>query len=133
MTKEQSSVAYQKIVDSGARNTMTWSPVIIENYKTKKLTKAEDGDSDYKAYRQGLCQVDTNNFILITTRNSSGKMNRQGFTNFVGTLGCRVGLNFDGGGSIITMYMPKGTDNIKTLTYGSENRKLSSIMYFTEL
>ena len=133
MTQAERGVAYQKIIDSGARNTIVWFPVMIDNYKTRTLTKTDKGSTDNKSYRQGLCQVDTNNFILVTTKSSSGLAKRQTFANFMGTLGCRVGLNFDGGGSIITMYKPKGTNKISILTYGNENRKLSSIMYFTEL
>ena len=122
---------YQEVIDSGARNTMVWWPVMVDNYKAKKLNSWEIGSSDYNAYRSGLCQVDTNNFIVITTKSYSGKVRRPKFAEFLGTLGCRYAINFDGGGSYAALYKNKGTNSISILAGGE--RSLSSMMYFTEL
>ena len=130
-TKEEREKIYQTVIDSGTRNTMEWTPVLVENYKAKKLTKSEEGSNDYHAYRSGMCQVDANNFIVVTTRTSAGKVKRQALADFMGTLGCRIAVNFDGGGSHAAIYKPPKTNTIKVLA-GNE-RSLSSVMYFTEL
>lgn len=130
-TAEERKVKFQEVIDDGAYNTMIWAPVMVENYKTKKLTASEIGNSDYSASRSGLCQIDTNNFIIFSSKSATKK--RQEFANFVGKFGCRIAVNFDGGGSVSFLYKKPGTTKVQTLSNGGEDRKLSAVMYFTEL
>ena len=116
---------YQDVIDSGAQNTMMFGPILVLDGVVQQV----EVSGDYQAKRQALCQIDTNNFILITTNTATARM--QNFANFVGTLGCKMAVNFDGGGSIATLFKPAGTNTITTVS--GNDRSLSSVMYFTEL
>lgn len=124
-TTEQRKKIYEDIIASGAYNTFTFRPALVNNYKALEAKV----DGDYNALRQGFCQVDSNNFILVSS--DTKRWYLPNFAKFMQSIGCKTAINFDGGGSTATFYKPSGTNTIKTLT-GNE-RSLSSVMYFTEL
>lgn len=124
-TTEQRKKIYEDIIASGAYNTFTFRPALVNNYKALEAKV----DGDYNALRQGFCQVDSNNFILVSS--DTKRWYLPDFAKFMQSIGCKTAINFDGGGSTATFYKPSGTNTIKTLT-GNE-RSLSSVMYFTEL
>ena len=124
-TVEQRKTIFQNIIDSGAYNTFAFRPALVENYKA--LSAKVDGD--YNALRQGFCQIDSNNFILVTS--DTKRWYLPDFAKFMQSIGCKTAINFDGGGSTATFYKPAGADTIKTLA--GNDRSLSSVMYFTEL
>ena len=123
---------YDNIIKSGAKNTITWRPILVDNYKALTLDAdflKRKADPDRK---QAICQVDSNNFIIITSENSSkGKINYPNFTKYLENLGCHVAMEFDAGGSTSLVFKPKGTNTITKVTGGE--RELTSAMYFTEL
>ena len=76
--------------------------------------------------RQAMCQIDKNNFILITGSNLS----RTDLINIMLSANCRTGTNFDGGGSIALLYKSKNSNTIETII--GNGRALTEVGYFTE-
>ena len=76
--------------------------------------------------RQAICQIDTNNFILITGSNLS----RQDLINIMLKYNCKTGTNFDGGGSIALLYKGSNSQTIETIV--GNRRSLTEVGYFTE-
>ena len=114
----------QKIINDGIKYTLAFNPVLVENHQVVTQKKSPN-------IRQGLCQIDKNNFVLITNNSSNRSI---GFTfydlaNYMVTLGCTTGFNLDGGGST-TLLFKDSSSNINVL-YGN-NRKVADILYFHE-
>ena len=100
-----------------------FNPVLVIDGKVQKVS------ADYYALRNGFFQIVENNFRSIVS--DTKKWHKQDFANFMGTLGCKTAVNFDGGGSVALFYKEKNSSNTKTLT--GNGRALSSVLYFTEL
>ncbi len=79
-----------------------------------------------KLNRQAMCQIDTNNFLLITGSNLS----RGDLINIMLENHCQTGTNFDGGGSIALLYKSANTTGIEAIV--GNGRALSEVGYFTE-
>ena len=114
----------KKIINDGIKYTFAFNPVLVENHQI--VSREKDPN-----IRQGLCQIDKNNFVLITNNSSERSI---GFTfydlaNYMVTLGCTTGFNLDGGGST-TLLFKDSSSNINVL-YGN-NRKVADILYFHE-
>lgn len=123
-TAAERKTIFQNAIDSGVYNTFVFNAVLVANSKAQTVKI----NNDYYALRQGFCQVDTNNFILVTS--NTKKWYIQDFANFMKSIGCKTAVNFDGGGSVALLYKKKGTNTINVLT--GNQRSLSSVMYFTE-
>ena len=76
--------------------------------------------------RQAICQIDSNNFMLIT----GADLNRSKLINIMLKEGCNTGTNFDGGGSIALLFKSGSSNNIETIT--GNRRSLSEVGYFSE-
>jgi len=115
---------FQNAIDDGAYNTFGFTnKVAVENYKANDISFS----GDYNARRQGICQIDTNNFIVVTSNTKT--MWRGDYAKYLQSLGCKTAFNLDGGGSTTLMYKnANGTP--MTLTGGS--RPMQMILYFTE-
>lgn len=122
-TASERQKIFTDVINSGVYNTFAFNKILVDNYKAQSV------GSDYNALRQGFCQIDSNNFILVTSDTKTWP--RQSFANFMQKIGCKTAVNFDGGGSVALFYKPSGTNTIKTLS--GNKRSLSSVMYFTEL
>ena len=123
-TAAERKTIFQNAIDSGVYNTFAFNAVLVANSKAQTVKI----NNDYYALRQGFCQVDTNNFILVTS--DTKKWYIQDFANFMKSIGCKTAVNFDGGGSVALLYKKKGTNTINVLA--GNQRSLSSVMYFTE-
>ena len=124
-TVEERRIAFQNVIDSGTRNTFTFHPILVLNSQVQDVSNTKSTN----AKRNAICQIDDNNFIIITTKKST--LYIQDFANYVGTLGCKTAFNFDGGGSTALFYKDAKSSSPKTLSGGG--RALSAVMYFTEL
>ena len=79
------------------------------------------------ATRTAICQIDSNNFILMTATNASFN----NLTNFLKNYeNCQFAINLDGGGSS-TMYYKTNTNTVQNI-YNNNNRKLADMVYFVE-
>ena len=115
-----------KIIEDGIKNTFAFSPVLVVD-KTVKATLTE------KNTRLGLCQIDRNNFIIITntngTNNRSKGFSHKSLAEYMVKLNCKIGFNLDGGGSVNYYYK----DNTSTLhSIKSSTRGLVDVLYFVE-
>ncbi|MBR1821630.1 MAG: phosphodiester glycosidase family protein, partial [Clostridia bacterium] len=128
-TVEERRALYQQVINSGARNTMIWRPVLIANGHATSLSKEFLTKTAGKKRKQALCQIDSNNFLLVTG-SSSGMMDYPHFQRYLLDLGVKTAVEFDAGGSATTMYKPKNTATMKKLVGGG--RSLTMMMYFTE-
>ena len=129
MTVEERKKVYDEIIASGAKNTMTWRPILVDNYKVADL---EDEFVKMESTRkQAICQLDSNNFIIITSENSkAGVTSYSKLASYIQKLGCRVAVEFDAGGSTSLLWKNKGSNDVSRITGGG--RQLTSVVYFTE-
>ena len=115
----------KKIINDGIKYTFAFKPVLVENHQIVSWEKDPN-------IRQGLCQIDKNNFVLITNNSSNRNI---GFTfydlaNYMVTLGCTTGFNLDGGFSTALLFKESNSNNINIL-YGNK-REVADILYFHE-
>ena len=114
------------VINDGVKYTFGFSPLLVWNGKTQS-TRTD------KNIRQGLCQIDRNNFIIVTNTNSTDNrtvgFNMIDLGNYMIKLGCKYGYNLDGGGSVNFYY--KGNDkNLKSIK--NSTRGLVDVLYFVE-
>lgn len=114
----------KKIINDGVLNTFAFDPVLVFNGQ-----KQDGAKNNSRNIRQGLCQIDKNNFIFITDLNEA----RTGFSfsemaDYMLSLGCQIGFNLDGGGSTSLIFKDKNTTSIIT----GNKRQLADIIYFHE-
>lgn len=128
-TVEERRSLYQRVIDSGARNTMIWRPVLIANRQALPLSKEFLTKTAGNKRKQALCQLDSHNFIVVTG-SSKGMMDYPHFQRYLIDLGVVTAVEFDAGGSSTVMYKPKNSPTMKKLVGGG--RTLSMMMYFTE-
>ncbi len=113
------------VISSGIRNTFTFASPLVTDGKASSVTTSMPGGNS-KLNRQAFCQIDNNNFLLITGSN----LNRQDLINIMLSNNCMTGTNFDGGGSIALLFKSKNSTTIETITGGG--RSLTEVGYFTE-
>lgn len=121
----QAKQAWANGVISNIRNTFTFaSPLVINGQASGVTTSMPSPGSSLN--RQAICQVDNNNFLLIT----GGGLNRQKLIDIMLKANCKTGTNFDGGGSIALLYKSKNSTSIETIIGGG--RALTEVGYFSE-
>ena len=117
-------LANQLLAD-GVKYTYGFHPLLTINGEKKTTDKAPN-------IRQGLCQLDRNNFIFLTniSSNRSIGLSFSGMADIFNSMGCIYGVNLDGGGSTSLYYKDRGTDNA-TEVRGS-GRPVADMLYFVE-
>lgn len=114
-----------EVISSGIRNTYTFASPLVENGINSTTTTSMPSISS-RVNRQAICQVNKNNFVLITGE----ELNRNDLISIMLSLGCQTGANLDGGGSIALLYKDKNTKSITTII--GNKRNLTEVGYFTE-
>ena len=114
----------KKIINEGVKSTFSFGPVLV--YDSTKKNNGTDQN-----IRQGMCQIDKNNFVFISDEYSTP---RTGFSyselaDYMLSLGCKIGFNLDGGGSVSLVYKPRQSN--PTIITGS-TREIADIIYFHE-
>jgi exopolysaccharide biosynthesis protein len=122
--KSNLSKLYQSIIDAGVKNTFSFFayPPIVNDGKVF----ITDG-SGKKASRTAFCQIDKNNFILLTTR---GMSTLGQIANALKDLHCKTAVNLDGGSSIGLAFKAKDDSNVSIIRYAK--RKVADMLYVTE-
>ena len=110
------------------RNTWSFAPLLISNGQRKPW------GSNESAKRQGICQVNANNYIMLT---ATGSMKIDDVGDIFATLGCKTAFNLDGGGSTSMFIKNPGatTANKIVCSDGSTHTACRSIVegiYFVE-
>ena len=131
--KKKNKELAQKIIDSGIRYTFDFKPVLVENYVAKNNL------SETNNIRQAICQIDKQNFVVITsTVGSTSEYNRtylglnyKRLAEIFVDYGCKIGFNLDGGGSTVIYFKNDSLGNPQR--YGPyDGRMLTDMMYFIE-
>ncbi len=117
--------AWADSVINDIRNTFTFASPLVMNGRASEYTTSMPSPGS-SLNRQAMCQIDSNNFALITGSNLS----RNDLINIMLKLKCQTGTNFDGGGSIALLYKGKNSNNIQTII--GNGRALTEVGYFTE-
>jgi len=113
----------QKIINDGVLYTFAFNPVLVLN------GKAISNDTSPNI-RQGLCQIDKNNFVFITNKaNRSTGFSFKSLGDYMVKLGCKTGFNLDGGGSA-SLLLKDSSNNITTIA--NSTRAIADIIYFHE-
>ena len=118
----------QKIIDSGVKYTFGFSPVLIHNGKiSENLSVIPD-------IRQGIGQIDKNNFIIVTNTVGIGHrplgLSFRKLASIMYDYGCKEAYNTDGGGSTNLIYKNRNTNNYSGIV--TTTRDVADIMYFVE-
>lgn len=107
------------------RNTYTFASPLVINSQASDITTSMPSVKTANN-RQAICQIDKNNFLLITGSNLA----RKDLINIMLREKCQTGTNFDGGGSIALILKSKNSSNIETII--GNKRSLSEVGYFNE-
>ena len=117
----------EEVINSGIRNTYTFAaPIIMDGKKTNITTSMPDTSNNTPKNLQIFCQVNDNNFILVTAVNTK----RSTIINRLLQLNCQTATNLDGGGSIALLYKDKNSNTIKKIV--GDGRSLPEVGYFSE-
>ena len=126
--KNERATVYNQIVNDKIKNSWSFYPPLVKD------GKAYDVGFDNTAVRQAICQVNSNNYIMLTTL--SGFTYKEMGSLFV-SLGCKTAHNLDGGGST-SMFIHKPGESTATkikCSDGSTHNGCRSIIegiYFVE-
>ena len=141
---KQHDVDYNKgilnqILSSGIKYSFSFRPALVANGKSLKSEYSTLSICNGKNARQALCQIDTNNYLIIT--NTGTKIvgypeneRENGFTcdelkDIFLKNKCQNAVSLDGGGSIVLFYK-KRTNNV---TYRKDStREKVDVLYFVE-
>ena len=121
--EEQAKKTWGETVAKQIRNTFTFASPLVENKGASTITTSMPS-ATAKLNRQAICQIDSNNFALITGSNLS----RQDLIDIMLQLNCETGTNFDGGGSIALLIKSKNSNQIETIIGNA--RALPEVGYF---
>lgn len=124
--KEDNQKIRNTIINDGVLYTFGFKPVLLDNGNIVDKTTSPN-------IRQAICQVDKNNFILLTNTSSNRQIgfSYKGLAETFKSLNCKTALNLDGGGSTCEFYKDN-TNNIKNIETAYGGRKLSDMIYFVE-
>lgn len=141
-TYKANSTLKDRALADGLKYTFGFYPVLVNNYKydadsVAARLKAE-GDTDVPNIRLAVCQIDKNNFVIITSWNFTTDLSDRrtyGLTHkelgdMMVALKCKTGINLDGGSSVTYMYK-KSTNNISYIRKSAKPDR-PDILYFTE-
>lgn len=120
-------IIYNAIMNDKVKNTFSFSPELVKN-------GVSVSSGNVGAQRQAICQVNSNNYIMLTTMYNMtiGELGPI----FV-KLGCQTAFNLDGGGSTSLFYKKAGTSTSTKIkcsdgTNGGTCRSIIEGIYFVE-
>ena len=127
VTKAEREAFYKRITNDKAKNTWTSTPILIKN--GTNISYESDA-----ANRQAICQIDSNNYVMLTTIYGMG-LHQVG--KVFSDLGCINAYNLDGGGSTSFFYKMNGDRSAKQIkcSDGKDRNVCRTIIegiYFTE-
>ena len=118
------SSPYSDLINDGVKNTFKFGPILIENGKASSKSEPHQRPNQ-KAERTCIGQMDSNNYIILSTKGEEK-------TDAAQALGLKLGANFlynaDGGGSTTLWFREKTSG--KGTQIKSSGRKLPDTLYF---
>ena len=137
---ENNKEVVQQVKNDGIKYTFSFSPKLLENYENLVVSKTTSSYTE-KNVRQALCQIDYNNYVIVSSYPSASDSNNisqkdrdnglshKRMAEIMESLNCRTGYNLDGGGSL-NFYYKKNTSTIYNLRKSS--RLIFDMLYFVE-
>ncbi len=123
---EKNKKTLETIKSEGIMHTFSFSPILVVDNESKVNMTS-------KNIRQALCQIDRNNFLIISNINPTTKRTKglsfKEVANIMVKSDCKLGVNLDGGGSL-SLYYKTDSSGLKTIK--SSNRKIADVLYFVE-
>lgn len=123
---DENKSTLERMESEGINYTFSFNPILVLNNESKV-------NMNSKNIRQGLCQIDRNNYVIITNINPTNKrilgLSFKEMAEKMVNLGCKTGVNLDGGGSV-SLYYKTSLKDLKTVK--SSNRKIADVLYFVE-
>lgn len=102
---------------------------IVNNFSISNSLVASKGDGTKSvAHRTQICQVDKNNFVIVSSNNTTTGQAAKVLYGFSGNK-CGIAFNLDGGGSRKLYFRTKGGGLVKRFGGG---RAIPDMLYFTE-
>lgn len=128
--KYYESNAYSDVTGDGVQDTYTFGPMLVYEGKAYKQNTGSPRFSNMtaKAYRCCVGQVDSNNFIILSTKNQSS-LNECASMGL--KLDCNMLYNMDGGGSTTLWFRAGTSGNGKQIR--ETKRAVGDALYFTSL
>ena len=130
--KDANQELLKKLTTDGVKDTFGFRPVLVYNGVAKSTDTTPN-------IRQGICQIDKNNFIVITntiTSTSDAARNKglsfKEMAEYMISYGCETGFNMDGGGSTSFYYKTSETSNAIKYPTAYDGRNLADMLYFVE-
>ena len=127
--KQENEKIIQSIIKAKPRYTFGWKTqaLVSTNSEGKTNVITDTTQAIYKdiGKRQGICQIDKNNFIIVTAVENGTTL---GIAEVMYEYGCKTGLNLDGGGSVNFYWY----NNSKLDKIISTNRRATEALYFIE-
>ncbi len=122
---------YDELIKDKVRNTWSFRPQLVGPGIKLEATSANKKN----AKRNIICQVDSNNYIMYSSRAS--EINHLETSKYMASLGCKIAFNLDGGGSTSLFYKKSGDKYARKLlcSDGSNHTTCRSIIegiYFVE-
>ena len=116
------------ILSDHIKNTWSFSPVLIKNGKV--ITSS----NNQSAYREAICQINTNNYVVLTSITAKRLSE---VSTILQKIGCKTAFNLDGGGSISMFYKQSNTTSVTKVkcSDGSSHNTCRSVVdgiYFIE-
>ena len=116
------------IIKSGAKYTFGFGPILVQN------GKINNGLKTVNDVRQGIGQIDKNNFIIVTNtvgiNHRSNGLSFKSLATVMRNQGCITAFNTDGGGSTNLIYKRRNTNTYSGIV--TSTRDIADIMYFVE-
>jgi exopolysaccharide biosynthesis protein len=120
------------------KNTFAFRPVLVQygknQYTENNLQYLTSRDWRGNNMRQAICQIDKNNFVLITStsKDRDHGLSLSTIASMMIDMGCYTGFNLDGGGSTSYFYKSNAADLVGPLSQHESNRISGEVIYFVE-
>ena len=123
VTGSSASESKHQNIISTTVNTFAFYPVYVANGEVHGVWGSNT------ARRQALCQIDANNYAIVTTNQNA---TLPGVAKVISYLGCHTAVNLDGGGSTTLLLKNSGQSMPGKILVGG-TRQVADALYFTEL
>lgn len=128
---------YNALLAEEPRNTFSALHVMMYNgeeltkkYNPYQLSHVYPKGSNAAALRNGICQVNDNNFVYFV---SNTKKTEDKMVSIFKKLGCKVAINNDGGGSTNFWFKKASSSSWKKVVGSGSRGRMDTIAYWTEL
>ena len=128
----EKSVSTQNLVDSGAKQVLSFGPALVVDGKVSVTENEEVGKAKSSNPRTAIGIIGELHYVLVVsdgrTSDSEGLSLHQ-LAQFMQSLGCDIAYNLDGGGSSTMVFNGEVVNNPTTSGKSIKERSVSDIVY----